>query len=549
MPPRPRHSCRAVGLFYGAYSSFKALNGDGRGGYDAVRGEMILRYWVVIAGLGLYESYAEWAVSFWLPFYSELKLAGLLWLLTPHSKAPKYFFDRLLHPTVLMIRYYVEERILPTVSSHAIRLVARAQPAAFGGLSRNLMKDELRSWDTSLKALNLSISIELERRRRAGDGSDGDLLANRMPDEVAGALLDQANAHSSIAASDGRGGDGEQQIQRQLLEQGTAGSPLAPSALRRLAQTFSSGAFQIRSAKIEVLDDDGNAVNDSGDGNSSPACRPAAGTGITGGGKRLSGGSSRALQRAASAPKARPQSSSASASSITSSSTNFASGGLGAGTGIAALQQRPRVAVGGGGSSGFARAGHATGSGTSSGSGLASIGSGGGGGGGLRSLDSVQEAASPADEDEHEYAYLLGEDSVNSPDRRKPGQDVPAIPKPFREAATATSALVLPVPVVPAAAAGAGSGSSSRGGSRRGSSAGSSLIGNSAASDDAPAPAAAGIGAGRVSIRRRKTASKRNDDDEVIHGGGADDVDDEGWLGVGDVRSHGAAAGSGGDDD
>ena len=88
------------GLLRGAYGAFKALRARP---YDAARGEEALRLWAVLGCfLFLYRAYLEWALSFWLPFYDELRLGALVWLLLPGSSAPRYFFERFLHPALTL---------------------------------------------------------------------------------------------------------------------------------------------------------------------------------------------------------------------------------------------------------------------------------------------------------------------------------------------------------------------------------------------------------------------------------------------------------------
>ena len=69
-----------IGFIYPAYESYKALESKRT---DAAA--EWLTYWVIFSLFSVFESVADWLIS-WIPFYYILKLLFLLWLLLPRFK-------------------------------------------------------------------------------------------------------------------------------------------------------------------------------------------------------------------------------------------------------------------------------------------------------------------------------------------------------------------------------------------------------------------------------------------------------------------------------
>lgn len=101
---------RFVGLFWGAYNTFKALKAV----QNTTIGSVQLQFWSVYSALCLYDRYFEFLVS-WFPLYFEAKLCLLLWLLWPESSAPPALFSRVLDPLVAFMRTHVAPRVAALV--------------------------------------------------------------------------------------------------------------------------------------------------------------------------------------------------------------------------------------------------------------------------------------------------------------------------------------------------------------------------------------------------------------------------------------------------
>ena len=67
-----------LGFLYPALASAKAAIQK-----DEARCKQWLAYWAVLAALELFQDSCEWLVQHWLPFYFELKIAFICWLVLP----------------------------------------------------------------------------------------------------------------------------------------------------------------------------------------------------------------------------------------------------------------------------------------------------------------------------------------------------------------------------------------------------------------------------------------------------------------------------------
>lgn len=87
-----------LGTVYPAYASYKAISTKNVREY--VKWMM---YWIVFAIFTSFESIADIFVGFWLPFYYELKLLCLIWLICPVSRdslGSSVLYRQFVHPTL-----------------------------------------------------------------------------------------------------------------------------------------------------------------------------------------------------------------------------------------------------------------------------------------------------------------------------------------------------------------------------------------------------------------------------------------------------------------
>ncbi|XP_059982338.1 receptor expression-enhancing protein 3 isoform X2 [Lagenorhynchus albirostris] len=80
------------GMLYPAYYSYKAVKTKNVKEY--VRWMM---YWIVFALYTVTETVADQTVA-WFPLYYELKIAFVIWLLSPYTKGASLIYRKFLHP-------------------------------------------------------------------------------------------------------------------------------------------------------------------------------------------------------------------------------------------------------------------------------------------------------------------------------------------------------------------------------------------------------------------------------------------------------------------
>ncbi|XP_061186474.1 receptor expression-enhancing protein 1-like isoform X1 [Saccostrea echinata] len=80
------------GLLYPAYASFKAIRTKNVKEY--VKWMM---YWIVFALFSAVETFTDVLLS-WLPFYYEVKILFVVWMLLPVTKGSSYLYKKFVHP-------------------------------------------------------------------------------------------------------------------------------------------------------------------------------------------------------------------------------------------------------------------------------------------------------------------------------------------------------------------------------------------------------------------------------------------------------------------
>lgn len=94
------------GMLYPAYASYKAVkNKDVR---EYIKWMM---YWIVFALFTCVETFADIFISFWLPFYYELKILFVLWLLSPATMGSSILYRRFVHPQLMLHEPEIDELI------------------------------------------------------------------------------------------------------------------------------------------------------------------------------------------------------------------------------------------------------------------------------------------------------------------------------------------------------------------------------------------------------------------------------------------------------
>ncbi|XP_030247985.1 receptor expression-enhancing protein 1 isoform X1 [Sparus aurata] len=82
------------GTLYPAYSSYKAVKSK-----DVKEYVKWMMYWIIFALFTTVEVFTDMFIC-WLPFYYELKIAFVVWLLSPYTKGSSVLYRKFVHPTL-----------------------------------------------------------------------------------------------------------------------------------------------------------------------------------------------------------------------------------------------------------------------------------------------------------------------------------------------------------------------------------------------------------------------------------------------------------------
>lgn len=81
------------GTLYPAYASYKAVKTK-----DIKEYVKWMMYWIVFAFFTAGEIFLDVFLSFWFPFYYELKIMFVVWLLCPATKGSNFMYRKFVHP-------------------------------------------------------------------------------------------------------------------------------------------------------------------------------------------------------------------------------------------------------------------------------------------------------------------------------------------------------------------------------------------------------------------------------------------------------------------
>ncbi|XP_050047048.1 receptor expression-enhancing protein 1-like isoform X2 [Dermacentor andersoni] len=94
------------GVLYPAYASYKAVKNK-----DVRSHLQWMMYWIVFALFTCIETFSDIFISFWMPFYYELKILFVLWLLSPVTKGSSLLYRRFVHPQLVQREQDIDELI------------------------------------------------------------------------------------------------------------------------------------------------------------------------------------------------------------------------------------------------------------------------------------------------------------------------------------------------------------------------------------------------------------------------------------------------------
>ncbi|KAF6716172.1 Receptor expression-enhancing protein 2 [Oryzias melastigma] len=212
----------AFGTLYPAYSSYKAVKTKNVKEY--VKWMM---YWIVFALFTTAETATDLLLS-WFPFYFELKIAFVIWLLSPYTKGSSVLYRKFVHPTLSNKEKEIDEYIaqakdksyetMMRFGKRGLNLAANAAVTA-ATKGQGVLSDKLRSFSMQdLTLINADDDLVLRpsevrmRREHTDDMGSGvstlprakSTAARQTRSAAAASLADDASSQHGSDQSDTR---------------------------------------------------------------------------------------------------------------------------------------------------------------------------------------------------------------------------------------------------------------------------------------------------------------------------------------------------------
>ncbi|TNM98704.1 hypothetical protein fugu_013268 [Takifugu bimaculatus] len=229
----------AFGTLYPAYSSYKAVKTKNVKEY--VKWMM---YWIVFALFTTAETATDLFLS-WFPFYFELKIAFVIWLLSPYTKGSSVLYRKFVHPTLSNKEKEIDEYIaqakdrsyetMMRFGKRGLNLAANAAVTA-ASKGQGVLSDKLRSFSmqdlTLINAddeLGLHTSEPRVRREPADDMSSGastlprarSTAGRQIRSLAANSLADDASSQHGSDQSDTRTEHSDEDVVEKAAKRGS----------------------------------------------------------------------------------------------------------------------------------------------------------------------------------------------------------------------------------------------------------------------------------------------------------------------------------------
>ncbi|XP_046625212.1 uncharacterized protein LOC124307517 isoform X1 [Neodiprion virginianus] len=178
------------GTLYPAYASYKAVRTKNVKEY--VKWMM---YWIVFALFTCAETFTDVFLSFWFPFYYEIKIVLVLWLLSPATKGSSILYRRFVHPALSRREAEIDEALARATEqgytavlhlgsrgvNYATTVLMQTAIKGGGGLVQQLKKSyslsdltgEKEDENRNTPDMRDEIDMQVEPRRRENVGRRG----------------------------------------------------------------------------------------------------------------------------------------------------------------------------------------------------------------------------------------------------------------------------------------------------------------------------------------------------------------------------------------
>ncbi|KAI1721536.1 TB2/DP1, HVA22 family domain-containing protein [Ditylenchus destructor] len=159
-----------AGTLYPAYRSFKAVRTK-----DVREYVKWMMYWIIFALFCFGETLADILISFWFPFYYELKIVFVLWLLSPWTKGASILYRKWVHP-MLMKHESEIDTFLEQAKTESYKQVVNLG-------SRGLMCARDIVATAALRG-QAQLAEQLQRSYSAGDVNRGEIVSSSIKRSV-----------------------------------------------------------------------------------------------------------------------------------------------------------------------------------------------------------------------------------------------------------------------------------------------------------------------------------------------------------------------------
>ncbi|XP_063989042.1 uncharacterized protein LOC135168599 isoform X2 [Diachasmimorpha longicaudata] len=178
------------GTLYPAYASYKAVRTKNVKEY--VKWMM---YWIVFALFTCAETFTDVFFSFWFPFYYEIKIILVLWLLSPATKGSSILYRRFVHPALIRREAEIDDALARATEqgytavlhlgtkgvNYATTVLMQTAIKGGGGLVQQLKKSyslsdltgEKEDENRNTSAMHDETDMTVEPRRRENTGRRG----------------------------------------------------------------------------------------------------------------------------------------------------------------------------------------------------------------------------------------------------------------------------------------------------------------------------------------------------------------------------------------
>ncbi|XP_019635637.1 PREDICTED: receptor expression-enhancing protein 2-like isoform X3 [Branchiostoma belcheri] len=161
------------GTLYPAYASYKAVKTKNVREY--VKWMM---YWIVFALFTFVETFADVFIS-WMPFYYEVKIVFVVWLLSPYTKGSSFIYRKFVHPAMSKREKEIDEYIAQA-SERSYETMVKMGKSGLNMAATAVAKTAIKGQQTITERLIRGLSTQDLSTVGRDSSSERDVPSSRM---------------------------------------------------------------------------------------------------------------------------------------------------------------------------------------------------------------------------------------------------------------------------------------------------------------------------------------------------------------------------------